>query len=84
MANFIGDGVLSFLFRVKFYTPDPCRLQEEYTRYHFFMQLKLDIAEKRLWCGEEVAILLASYAVQCKLTCTRIPPSSTLLHDFYI
>ena len=55
-----------FHFRVKFYVADPSKLQEEYTRYHFFLQLKKDISEGRLIVPYKTAVLLASYAVQCK------------------
>ncbi|KIH61684.1 FERM protein, partial [Ancylostoma duodenale] len=51
-------------FRVKFYVSDPSKLAEEYTRYHFFLQLRLDILEGRLPSAEGSLALLASYAVQ--------------------
>lgn len=56
-----------FYFRVKFYVSDPCALQEETSRYHFFLQIKKDILEGRLIVPQPTAILLASYAVQCEL-----------------
>ena len=37
-------------------------------RYHFFLQLKRDIVEGRLVIPYKSAVLLASYAVQCKCT----------------
>lgn len=55
-----------FYFRVKFYVADPCALQEETTRYHFFLQIQKDILEGRLVVPQPTAILLASYAVQCE------------------
>ncbi|XP_066302409.1 tyrosine-protein phosphatase non-receptor type 4-like isoform X14 [Branchiostoma lanceolatum] len=57
----------SLYFRVKFYATDPSKLQEEYTRYHFFLQLKKDILEGRLPCSPHTASLLASYAAQSEL-----------------
>ncbi|CAH1788374.1 unnamed protein product, partial [Owenia fusiformis] len=54
-------------FRVKFYVSDPSKLAEEYTRYHFFLQLKKDILESRLVCPPSTAALLASFAVQSEL-----------------
>ncbi|PIO63274.1 FERM protein, partial [Teladorsagia circumcincta] len=51
-------------FRVKFYVSDPSKLVEEYTRYHFFLQLRLDMLEGRLPSAEGSLALLASYAVQ--------------------
>ncbi|KAK1165920.1 tyrosine-protein phosphatase non-receptor type 4-like isoform X1 [Acipenser oxyrinchus oxyrinchus] len=54
-------------FRVKFFVSDPNKLQEEYTRYQYFLQLKQDILTGRLPCPYNTAALLASYAVQSEL-----------------
>ncbi|KAK2151210.1 hypothetical protein LSH36_372g03023, partial [Paralvinella palmiformis] len=51
-------------FRVKFYVSDPCKLHDEYTRYHFFLQLKKDIVDGKLVVPYKTAVILASYAVQ--------------------
>ncbi|XP_046902374.1 tyrosine-protein phosphatase non-receptor type 4-like isoform X2 [Hypomesus transpacificus] len=51
-------------FRVKFFVTDPNKLQEEYTRYQYFLQIKQDILTGRLPCPHNTAALLASYAVQ--------------------
>lgn len=59
--------VFEFFFRVKFYVTDPSKLAEEYTRYHFFLQVKRDILEGRLHCPRSTAALLASYAVQSEM-----------------
>lgn len=56
-----------FNFRVKFFVTDPSKLQEEYTRYHYFLQLRNDILEARLPCPHNTAALLASYIVQSEL-----------------
>ncbi|BFY98244.1 hypothetical protein BsWGS_01284 [Bradybaena similaris] len=56
-----------FFFRVKFYVSDPSKLAEEYTRYHFFLQVKRDILSGKLVCSESNAALLASYAIQSEL-----------------
>jgi tyrosine-protein phosphatase non-receptor type 4 len=50
---------------VKFYVTDPSKLHEEYTRYHFFLQLRRDILDGRLVAPPSAACLLASYVVQC-------------------
>ncbi|XP_063790054.1 tyrosine-protein phosphatase non-receptor type 4 [Pseudophryne corroboree] len=57
----------SLNFRVKFFVCDPSKLQEEYTRYHYFLQIKQDILSGRLPCPYNTATLLASYAVQSEL-----------------
>ncbi len=38
-----GSHTLALEFRVKFYVTDPSRLQEEITRYQFYLQLKKDL-----------------------------------------
>lgn len=45
---------------------DPSKLQEEYTRYQLYLQLRSDIFEEKLYLPPPTAILLASYTVQCK------------------
>lgn len=53
-------------FCVKFYTPDPGQLEEEYTRYLFCLQIKRDLATGSLQCNDNTAALMASYVVQGK------------------
>ena len=55
---------LHFRFSVKFYTPDPGQLEEEYTRYLFALQMKRNLASGKLICNENTAALLASYIAQ--------------------
>ncbi|XP_012876122.1 PREDICTED: tyrosine-protein phosphatase non-receptor type 4 [Dipodomys ordii] len=57
----------SLNFRVKFFVSDPNKLQEEYTRYQYFLQIKQDILTGRLPCPYNTAALLASYAIQSEL-----------------
>ncbi|KAK7499453.1 hypothetical protein BaRGS_00009428, partial [Batillaria attramentaria] len=56
-----------FFFRVKFYVSDPSKLAEEYTRYHFFLQVRQDMLSGKLVCSDGQAAALASYAVQSEL-----------------
>ncbi|EDW34361.1 GL21623 [Drosophila persimilis] len=56
------DPVLRFC--IKFYTPDPAQLEEEYTRYLFCLQIKRDLATGSLQCNDNTAALMASYIVQ--------------------
>ena len=53
-------------FCVKFYTPDPSLIEEEYTRYLFGLQIKRDLAMGQLQCNDNTAALMASYIVQGK------------------
>jgi FERM, RhoGEF and pleckstrin domain protein 2 len=55
------------LFAVKFYTPDPGQLEEEYTRYLYALQIKRDLAEGSLLCSDATASLLVSYILQAEL-----------------
>ncbi|XP_043851215.1 FERM, ARHGEF and pleckstrin domain-containing protein 2 isoform X2 [Dromiciops gliroides] len=52
---------------VKFFPPDPGQLQEEYTRYLFALQIKRDLAEKRLPCSDNTAALLTSHLLQSEI-----------------
>ncbi|XP_054721469.1 FERM, ARHGEF and pleckstrin domain-containing protein 2-like [Uloborus diversus] len=53
-------------FSVKFYTPDPAQLEEEYTRYLFSLQIKKDLSQGVLICNDNTAALMASYIVQAE------------------
>lgn len=63
----LGNCQNPLYFRVKFYVSDPSKLQEEYTRYQFYLQLRRDILEEKLILPSSTAILLASYTVQSEL-----------------
>ncbi|VDO00815.1 unnamed protein product [Rodentolepis nana] len=56
-----------FRFCVKFYTPHPNLLEEEYTRYLFALQIKRDLVTGVLICSENTAALLGSYIVQAEI-----------------
>ncbi|KAL5107566.1 FERM ARHGEF and pleckstrin domain-containing protein 2 [Taenia crassiceps] len=58
---------LVFRFCVKFYTPHPNLLEEEYTRYLFGLQIKRDLVTGVLICSENTAALLGSYIVQAEI-----------------
>lgn len=53
-------------FCVKFFTPDPSQLEEEFTRYLFCLQIKRDLAKGILQCVDKTAALMASYVVQAE------------------
>ncbi|CAI2348016.1 unnamed protein product [Caenorhabditis sp. 36 PRJEB53466] len=54
-------------FRVKFYVRDPNRLRDEFTRFQFYQQVRLNLEEGRLPCNEGSLALLASYVVQSEV-----------------
>ncbi|XP_066550136.1 tyrosine-protein phosphatase non-receptor type 21 isoform X2 [Amia ocellicauda] len=51
-------------FGVVFYVPNVSQLQQEITRYQYYLQLKKDVLEGRIPCSIEQAIRLAGLAVQ--------------------
>ncbi|MEQ2240496.1 Tyrosine-protein phosphatase non-receptor type 21, partial [Ilyodon furcidens] len=51
-------------FGVLFYIPSVTQLQQEITRYQYYLQLKKDVLEGRITCALDQAIRLASLAVQ--------------------
>nr|XP_004649413.2 tyrosine-protein phosphatase non-receptor type 21 [Jaculus jaculus] len=51
-------------FGVVFYVPSVSQLQQEVTRYQYYLQLKKDILEGNIPCSLEQAIQLAGLAVQ--------------------
>ncbi|XP_024943894.1 FERM, ARHGEF and pleckstrin domain-containing protein 1 isoform X6 [Cephus cinctus] len=62
----VGFSLVDPLLRfcVKFYTPDPAQLEEEFTRYLYCLQIKRDLAQGLLQCNDNTAALMASYIVQ--------------------
>ncbi|CAD0195222.1 unnamed protein product [Chrysodeixis includens] len=68
MCRQVGLSMLepTLRFCVKFYTSDPARLEEEFTRYLFCLQVKKDLATGCIQCNENTAALMASYIVQAE------------------
>ena len=56
----------TMIFIDRFYVHDVSLLEDEVTRLHYFLQLKLDVIEGRLRCNYEQAIVLASYSLQAE------------------
>lgn len=54
-------------FRVKFYVNDVSMLRDNFTRYQLFLQIKLNLLEKRFQCSLPTAAMLSSYIVQSEL-----------------
>jgi len=52
--------------RIMYYVSDVSLLQDEMTRYHYFLQLKSDVMEGRLRCSYNEAIILAGYRLQAE------------------
>ncbi|XP_046668249.1 tyrosine-protein phosphatase non-receptor type 21 isoform X2 [Homalodisca vitripennis] len=52
--------------RVMYYVTGISLLNDEMTRYHYFLQLKNDVIEGRMSCDPKQAVLLASYSMQAE------------------
>ncbi|CAH1244997.1 FARP2 [Branchiostoma lanceolatum] len=68
-----------FRFCVKFFSPDPGQLHDEFTRYLFALQVRRDLATGRLPSSDNTAALMASYIVQAEVgdfTAEEHPESS--------
>lgn len=58
-----------FMFLAKFYPEDVSEeLVQEVTQHLFFLQVKQAILSMDIYCPPEASVLLASYAVQAKVT----------------
>lgn len=62
LDKFANEPLL--FFGVMFYVPSVSRLQQEATRYQYYLQVKKDVLEGRLRCSLEQVIRLAGLAVQ--------------------
>ena len=59
----------SFIFLGKFYPEDVAEeLVQEVTQHLFFLQVKQAILSMDIYCPPEASVLLASYAVQAKVS----------------
>ncbi|TGZ68793.1 hypothetical protein CRM22_004083 [Opisthorchis felineus] len=65
-----------YTFAVKFYTPHPNLLEDEFTRYLFALQVRKDLQTGRLTCSESTAALLAAFIVQGRI--------GDFLEDIYV
>uniref|UniRef100_A0A0A9YFS3 protein-tyrosine-phosphatase n=2 Tax=Lygus hesperus TaxID=30085 RepID=A0A0A9YFS3_LYGHE len=57
---------LTLYLRIMYYVSGVNLLQDENTRYHYFLQLKSDIIEGRINCNHKQASMLASYSMQAE------------------
>jgi len=58
---------------VKFYPEDVSEIVQEMTQHLFFLQVKQFILDADIYCPPEATILLASYAVQAKVSYICMP-----------
>ncbi|CAL1290930.1 unnamed protein product [Larinioides sclopetarius] len=64
LCSQISTSFPTMYFCVKFYTPDPVQLEDEFTKYLFGLQVKKDLAKGHLQCNDNTAAVMISYIVQ--------------------
>ena len=72
------DEPVSLNFRIKFFPEDVAEeLMQEITQHLFFLQVKEAILSMDIFCPPEASVLLASYAVQAKVS---LPPFNVVIY----
>ncbi|XP_038638759.1 tyrosine-protein phosphatase non-receptor type 13 isoform X2 [Scyliorhinus canicula] len=56
----------TLFLRIKFFVENFSLIQHSLTRHQYYLQLRKDILEERLYCSDETALLLASLALQAE------------------
>ncbi|XP_065656292.1 tyrosine-protein phosphatase non-receptor type 21 isoform X2 [Hydra vulgaris] len=72
------------LFKVQFFVPNCCTLQQEITRYLYYLQLKSLILSGKLKCNLGIALRLAALAVQAELGANETTESKVQDLDQFI
>ncbi|XP_034253094.1 tyrosine-protein phosphatase non-receptor type 14 isoform X1 [Thrips palmi] len=57
---------LNLFLRVMYYVIGISQIHDEMTRYHYFLQLKMDVIEGRMSCEARQAIQLAAFSMQAE------------------
>ncbi|XP_041831905.1 tyrosine-protein phosphatase non-receptor type 14-like [Melanotaenia boesemani] len=78
-----GNEPLLF-FGVMFYVPSVSRLEQEATRYQYYLQVKKEVLDGRLHCTEEQGIRLAGLAVQADFGDFNHYPSQDFLREYVL
>ncbi|XP_028295357.1 tyrosine-protein phosphatase non-receptor type 14-like [Gouania willdenowi] len=76
-----GNEPLLF-FGVMFYVPNVSRLEQEVTRYQYYLQVKKEVLDGRLHCTVEQGIRLAGLAVQADFGDFTQFPSQDFLREY--
>ncbi|KAL2082187.1 hypothetical protein ACEWY4_022005 [Coilia grayii] len=72
------------LFGVMFYVPSVARLEQEATRYQYYLQVKREVLDGRLHCTVEQGIRLAGLAVQADFGDYNQYPSQDFLREYVL
>ncbi|XP_039598922.1 tyrosine-protein phosphatase non-receptor type 14-like, partial [Polypterus senegalus] len=76
-----GNEPLLF-FGVMFYVPNVTKLEQEVTRYQYYLQVKKEVLEGRLPCSVEQGIRLAGLAVQADFGDFNLFKSQDFLREY--
>ncbi|KAM4529156.1 tyrosine-protein phosphatase non-receptor type 14-like [Fundulus diaphanus] len=71
-------------FGVMFYVPNVSRLEQEATRYQYYLQVKKEVLDGRLQCTVEQGIRLAGLAVQADFGDFTHFPSQDFLREYVL
>ena len=78
----VPRGPIQCSFLVKFYPEDISEeLIQEVTQHLFFLQVKQDVVSENIYCAPEASVLLASYAVQAKVSVVIVSQYTTCWMD---
>ncbi|XP_060096960.1 FERM and PDZ domain-containing protein 2 [Heteronotia binoei] len=57
----------TLFLRIKFFVDDFSLIQKSQTRHQFYLQLRKDLLEERLLCGDEIVLQLGALALQAEM-----------------
>ncbi|XP_063078995.1 tyrosine-protein phosphatase non-receptor type 14-like [Engraulis encrasicolus] len=82
MDKFGSEPLL--MFGVMFYVPNVARLEQEATRYQYYLQVKREVLDGRLHCTVDQGIRLAGLAVQADFGDYNQYPSQDFLREYVL
>ncbi|KAG1950408.1 tyrosine-protein phosphatase non-receptor type 13 [Pimephales promelas] len=62
----VASATFTLFLRVKFFPDDISYILHRLTRHQYYLQLRRDVLEDRLYCNEETALFLAALALQAE------------------
>ncbi|TSK22776.1 FERM and PDZ domain-containing protein 2 [Bagarius yarrelli] len=62
----LPSSTFTLFLRVKFFTDDVSYILHKLTRHQYYIQLRRDILEGRVFCNEDTALFLAAFALQAE------------------
>ncbi|XP_026873049.2 FERM and PDZ domain-containing protein 2 [Electrophorus electricus] len=62
----VATATFTLFLRVKFFADDISFILHKLTRHQYYLQLRRDILEDRVYCSEETAVFLAALALQAE------------------